>query len=655
LAFNNWPSSGTLACLEADWGQSPVILKRVVVQNFLSFRDRLTIDIDRNITILLGSNDHGKSNLLRALVHLNDEVPITPDECNWDDAGAPGLSFEFELASSELQKWAIAVNEANLEIEEDKKRASAGAQGVDVKVIEPRQAPMRLNVLGPGVLPATPKRNSREWVPVEVPHSLLDSSLNRLTVSRTGVGTPLTIAGVPIFAFPEAIIEFLEEGIPRVELFEVAVGEFKDAATAESINTEALEPLQGVFFCAGIDPRNSEALFRQDDKTIKVLDRASEVLNANLAQLWGQGTDLAFQLRHQGKEIHFLVDDPAIQTRKARMSKRSEGATQFFRISMMLYARRAKHPANSFLYLFDEPGVYLHPQGQRDLIQVFERVADGSQLVYSTHSLFMLNQNFPPRHRLIYKDKDGTKVEQKPYRQNWKLATDALGVYLTSNILFATKILLVEGDSDPIYIYELFRQLNASGQTDVDLNSLGIMSFCDYQNLRFLIQLFKRTGDGSSIAVLVDGDATGKGILKRVGDLATAQDVKLFTLRDNCSIENYCLFKPEFLAAINRAILGALNAEKRTPPDALATRIDSSWAEYAGEPKITAGRWFKDLAKELFGDEVSKVVLARNYVEFCRELTQQTPDPTQVKEATKLCGALAEALRLPPVRGFALP
>ena len=96
---------------------------------------------------------------------------------------------------------------------------------------------------------------------------------------------------------------------------------------------------------------------------------------------------------------------------------------------MVLYARQKKHPANSYIYLFDEPGVLLHPQGQRDLLQVFEQLADDNQIVYATHSLFLLNQNFPERHRLIFKDGEGTKVDQKPYRQNWKWATDALGVY----------------------------------------------------------------------------------------------------------------------------------------------------------------------------------------------------------------------------------
>lgn len=63
------------------------------------------------------------------------------------------------------------------------------------------------------------------------------------------------------------------------------------------------------------------------------------------------------------------------------MSKRSDGVTQFFRTSIVLHARRQKHPANFYLYLFDEPGVYLHPQGQKDLMQVFEQLGSDSQIV----------------------------------------------------------------------------------------------------------------------------------------------------------------------------------------------------------------------------------------------------------------------------------
>jgi hypothetical protein len=228
-----------------------MILKRIVVQNFLSFRERLSIDIDRNITILLGSNDHGKSNLLKALEHLNDEVPITEDECNWDSFGTPALSFEFDLTAPELQKWAVAVEEAVLEIEEGNQSVTSGAQNLPSESVKWPQPPVGLNLLGPGILPATPKVAKREWLPVDVPQSLLKPSVTGLTLSRLGVGNSLEIAGLPIFGLPDGMSRFLDEGIPRVELFEVTAGEFKDAATAQSINTERLNLFRESSFALG--------------------------------------------------------------------------------------------------------------------------------------------------------------------------------------------------------------------------------------------------------------------------------------------------------------------------------------------------------------------------------------------------------------------
>jgi len=454
-----------------------------------------------------------------------------------------------------------------------------------------------------------------------------------------------------------------------VELFSALAGNLQDSTSALTINTAEYEFLQGVFFHAGLDPRQNTQVFTQDDKTIRVLDLASAQLDDSLRSLWGQGTELHFELRHKGNSIEFLADDPAIKSRKARMSKRSAGVTQFFRVSMVLYARRKKNPANSYIYLFDEPGVLLHPQGQRDLLQVFEQLSDENQIVYATHSLFLLNQNFPERHRLIFKDGDGTKVDQKPYRQNWKLATDALGVYLNSNVLFSNRVLLVEGDSDPMYLYELFRQLNKSGDIDVDLNILGIMSFYDYQNLRFLLQVFKREGQESSVFVVTDGDQQGKSSLQKVDALCKRLSVPIHRLPEGRSIEDFCLFEDEFLRAVEQTLKTACEAENKRVPAGLGERIRKSWIERQSsldkgekrgkseksdkdknEERKTTGRWFKDIAKELIDDEASKILLARTYAEMCRELESPTINNEKLKDAKALCEEIAEKLSLPAVR-----
>ncbi len=261
---------------------------------------------------------------------------------------------------------------------------------------------------------------------------------------------------------------------------------------------------------------------------------------------------------------------------------------------MVLHARRKKHPANSYIFLFDEPGIYLHPKGQKDLIQVFEQLSDQTQIAYATHSLFLLNQNFPERHRLIVRDEGGTKVDQKPYRANWRFATDALGVHLTANILFSPSVLLVEGDSDPIYIYELLRQLNNLGKLDADANMLGIFSYENLPNLRFLLQTFKQDGEGTSVMVLCDGDKQGKQIHRAIPPLCDARKVPIHILSDNLSIEDYALDESCFFHAVLDSIATAAEAASMAFSDDDKKKVKDEWdAHLKQQSAASTGAWFK--------------------------------------------------------------
>lgn len=638
-----------------------MILKRVEITDFLSVKGKLPIDFDKKITIFLGANDHGKSNILVALEHLNEDNPIKEDEANWDAKGVPTISFILSLDADEAKLWKAIVEKQIQKMEDE---AAEPEEEVEEEESAPKGA-FSSSVSASAKKPSATQAVESKGTPL--PAAVLNPSLTTMTLTRTGIGTSLQLEGVDLDDLPVEMNDFIDEGTPRVELFRALSGALQDSAMASNIMKDEFEFLQGVFFYAGIDPRESTELFTQNDKTMRDLDKASGVLDAQLRGLWGQGTDLHFRLRHKGDQIEFLADDPSITSRVARMSKRSAGVTQFFRVSMVLHARERKFQANSHIYIFDEPGVYLHPQGQRDLIQVYETLADENQIVYATHSLFLLNQNFPERHRLIFKDEEGTKVDQKPYRQNWRYATDALGVYLTSNILFSNRILLVEGDSDPIFTYELFRQLNKLGETDVDLNTVGIMSFYDYQNLRFLLQVFKRESQGTSVLVLVDGDAAGKSFAQRATDLCKRLSVQIVKLPDGRSSEDYVLYDDQFLMAVRKTLENACEAEGKTVPKDLEERIRKSWDEHrvgrekpekkektetpdAKKERITTGRWFKNVTKEILDDEASKVVLARNYAEICRDAKDEKPGRERVKEARTLCQDVATKLDTPRIR-----
>ena len=130
-----------------------MILTKIEVSDFLSIRGTLPIDLDKKITIFLGSNDHGKSNILRAIQHLNDEDPILATEANWDaedsehwdPAKSPSISYIFALSPSERKEWKAAVEQVVQDTADRAAEALLETRGV--KKIQPTRISICLTSL----------------------------------------------------------------------------------------------------------------------------------------------------------------------------------------------------------------------------------------------------------------------------------------------------------------------------------------------------------------------------------------------------------------------------------------------------------------------------------------------------------------------------
>lgn len=93
-------------------------LSRLRVAGFKSIRGEVDLTVDRNMTIILGANDHGKSNLISVLQHLNRDSPFAGDDLNWDlidrSDTLPEATFEFELTDDEVVALADVENARRL-------------------------------------------------------------------------------------------------------------------------------------------------------------------------------------------------------------------------------------------------------------------------------------------------------------------------------------------------------------------------------------------------------------------------------------------------------------------------------------------------------------------------------------------------------------
>jgi predicted ATP-dependent endonuclease of OLD family len=467
-------------------------------------------------------------------------------------------------------------------------------------------------------------------------------------LTRAGIEGKLAITQ-PADLDDGAVLDFVLPRLPRVELIQPQES-LSDIATAGTIESPENDFMRGIFRYAGLDPSEWSGLFVQSDRTTKRLDRASSQLNTTLREAWSQGEDLEFKLdHHEGSEIHLRINDPAVDVSYARASKRSSGFTHFFALKTVLYARERASNASSFIWLFDEPGIYLHPAGQHDLLQVLETLARANQVIYATHSIFLINKNYPIRHRLLKKDENGTGIDQKPFVGQWRAAIDALGLSLPGTVLFASKVLLVEGDSDPILINSDLQKLIELGDFSDDINSLSIMATGDSKHADALTRILLDSAIKPTIAFLFDGDKGGSDRRKNLKKMIESKGLQEETLPRNLTGEDYVLSPALFREATILYAQSLCNdTSKKTR---VRTELEESWSDKFGDsaqPKGLAA-WSRDEGKRVLGtdEELSSVGIAREYSRLLADADSEELPPKSRERAVELAKKISKMLNLP--------
>lgn len=80
-----------------------MILKRVSINGYKSFRRKVDLPIGERTAVLIGPNDHGKTNALRALEKMNPEKHFTTEEAN-DLLASPDAAYiSFTVGLTDLE------------------------------------------------------------------------------------------------------------------------------------------------------------------------------------------------------------------------------------------------------------------------------------------------------------------------------------------------------------------------------------------------------------------------------------------------------------------------------------------------------------------------------------------------------------------------
>lgn len=139
--------------------------------------------------------------------------------------------------------------------------------------------------------------------------------------------------------------------------------------------------------------------------------------------------------------------------------------------------------SKSRYFIFEEPELYLHPQAQRALFETFTQLSEtGSQVILCTHSSHLINIDKYKSIYIIKKESEhiGSKVIQcdedlfdNDDKDNWNLS-----YWINpdrSELFFADKVILVEGATEKAVISALSKQLGIfkHSYTMIDCGSKG--------------------------------------------------------------------------------------------------------------------------------------------------------------------------------------
>lgn len=276
-----------------------------------------------------------------------------------------------------------------------------------------------------------------------------------------------------------------------------------------------------------------------------LLASASTEFTKSFNEWWKQG-NYTFEFQADGSFFRIWVSD-AVRPEKIELESRSTGLQWFFSFYLVFLVESELHHQNAIL-LLDEPGVTLHPLAQKDLFLFFENLAQSNQMLYTTHSPFMVDSNHLERVRAVYVDADGKTVVSPDLRaaerakgknqpQSIYPAHAALGLSVSDTLLVNCSPVLVEGESDQVYLSALKNLLISKGKI-APLKDLIFIPTGGVKGIKATSAILSGTSE-TKPPVLLDGDKPG---LKMATELKTdfyaAAPEKVITVSDFTTLPN---------------------------------------------------------------------------------------------------------------------
>lgn len=250
--------------------------------------------------------------------------------------------------------------------------------------------------------------------------------------------------------------------------------------------------------------------------------RLEETLD--ISHFWQQDDDFTLQVDYKGGFFYFLITDKT--GAKYTFNERSSGLRYFLSYYIQARAIKKSTSERGSIVLMDEPDSFLSAAAQRNLLQVFESLvapdASGAvQLIYTTHSPFLINRNFPQRISLLRKGdgSEGTQLVEWASARRYEPIRSGLGIDCAETLFVGTMNVVLEGISDQKVIVSAIQKFGDPARID-ELLDLNKVTFVSADGVWKVPALVEKSTSGSEkrpvVVALLDGDPAGQQIAQEL-------------------------------------------------------------------------------------------------------------------------------------------
>ena len=425
-------------------------LVQYTVQNYRSITKAYKLPIDRS-TILVGPNNEGKSNILKALVTA---MRVLTRDGRYQ-GGAGRSAFVPGNFQRDIFDW-----ERDFPIEQQQRTPNGESILIpEFSLDDQETADFKKEI----------QSNLKETLPLRI---ALGPSSAKVTVNKKGPGAKtLSKKSNRIAAFVADRLDF--DYIPAV----------RTAQSAHRIVDGMVErELQAIE--SNLDYQ--KALERIAELQQPILDQLSDSIHSTLVQFLPDVRDVKVRISEAGRNralrrsSEIMVDDGAL----TGLQYKGDGVQSLAALGIMRHVSDRRSSGNNLIIAIEEPESHLHPNAVHSLREVVQELADKHQIVVTTHCPLFVDRAAVHSNIIVNNRK------AKPAR-NIEEIRECLGVRASDNLRHAEIVLLVEGEDDRIALNGLLPKASTAIRQAMKHGTLAIDSLGGGSNLAYKVGLLR--------------------------------------------------------------------------------------------------------------------------------------------------------------------